>query len=74
MIVLTKDTKQVFKINQEQPEYGLPYVFSQEGDDWYYGETWPYRTSETEKNALELLNPTMIRRKILEEIDNFEIT
>jgi hypothetical protein len=69
MIVTSINTKQKLKLGDGNLEYGKPYAFSEEGEKWCVGERWPYHPTEVGTNALEMINPTKIRRTILEILE-----
>lgn len=64
MKITTIDTNQVFEITEEPLEFGKPYVFSEDGKEWYYGEEWKDYRGEGGVPMIEMINPKMIRKPI----------
>jgi hypothetical protein len=68
MTIVTADTGQSFEVVEFKREYGKPYVFSENGTDWYYAQSWKYYPTSDPSNKteiLDLLNPNMIRKSIV---------
>jgi hypothetical protein len=69
MIVTTIDTNQTFEIDDQPLEYGKPYVFREESnEDWNLAESWNHMPTDNGIHVLMLINPTMIRKRIVREI------
>lgn len=64
MKITTIDTNQVFEITEEPLEFGKPYVFTEDGIEWYYGEEWKKYLGEGGVPMIEMINPKIIRKSI----------
>lgn len=67
MIIRTIDDKLV-EVSNESPKTGDPYIFKNPNDKkggWHFGEMWNHMPSEGGRNMLELINPKMIRKRVI---------
>jgi hypothetical protein len=70
VIIKTVENKKYLVYTEIEPRPGDSYVFKEpDTEEWWYGERFVSMGDAGGKNVLEVLNPGMVRRKVIENLD-----